>query len=195
MRHAYFWRFADFAIDVDNKILIKILLTCSRKICLVYWNAASSAEWLLAGISAGIEAAFHSAKEVVDGNHETDDGVFVLLARNANDLNRYMMLKTIRYLWSSDWRISFNCYSYWSSFAIRGRARKSFSLNSKHESSFYGNLRIGRLALISKVKIEYNLVRYMWCADEHGAGATFNGLKSTLTFYKFLAHPTDTHLT
>jgi len=47
-------------------------------------------------MSAGIEAAVHSANEVVDGNYETDDWGFILVdARNAfNKLNRYTMLWT-----------------------------------------------------------------------------------------------------
>ena len=51
-------------------------------------------ENLSGGMSAGIEAAVHSANEVVDGNYETDDLGFILVdARNAfNELNRYTML-------------------------------------------------------------------------------------------------------
>jgi len=49
---------------------------------------------LSGGMSAGIEAAVHSANEVVDGNYETDACGFILVdARNAfNELNRYTML-------------------------------------------------------------------------------------------------------
>jgi len=49
---------------------------------------------LSGGISADIDAAVHSANEVVDGNYETVNWGFILVdARNAfNELNRYMML-------------------------------------------------------------------------------------------------------
>jgi len=61
------------------------------------------------GMSAGIEAALHSANEVVDGNYETDDWGFILVdARNDfNDLNRYTMLWTVRHLWPSGCRFAF----------------------------------------------------------------------------------------
>ena len=78
---------------------------------------------LSVGMSAGIEVAFHSANEVVDGNYDTDDWGFILVdARNAfNELNRYTMLRTVRHLRPSGCRFAFNCYCCWIPLYIRGR--------------------------------------------------------------------------
>jgi len=68
-----------------RRMFAKCLLAVAGK------NAADECgiDNLSGGMSAGIEAAFHSANEVVDGNYETDDWGFILVdARNAfNELN------------------------------------------------------------------------------------------------------------
>jgi len=60
-------------------------------------------------ILAEIEVAVRSANEILD-NHETDDWGFIVVdTRNAfNELNRYTMLWTVRYLWPSGYIFAFN---------------------------------------------------------------------------------------
>ena len=146
---------------------------------------------LSGGMSAGIEAAVHSANEVVDGNYDTDDWGFILVdARNAfNELNRYTMLWTVRHLWPSGCRFAFNCYCCWTPLFIRGRAGTLFSLFSKTgvtqgcpiSMPLYG---LASLPLIGKLNNECTLDRHQWYADDSAAGATFDNLQKYFDLLK-----------
>ena len=78
---------------------------------------------LCAGLEAGIDGAVHAMRRLWDLNEDDDEWGFLLVdARNAfNELNRIASLWTVRHLWPSGARFTFNCYRHWTMLLVRAK--------------------------------------------------------------------------
>ena len=92
-------------------------------------------EQLCAGLEAGIEGGIHAARQAWTDNEEDEEWGFLLVdARNAfNEGNRSAFLWTIRHLWPSGARFTYNCYKHWTMLVLRGEDGATIVLHSKEE--------------------------------------------------------------
>ena len=139
---------------------------------------------LCAGLEAGIEGAVHSMQQLCD-QHLTEEhwGFLLIDASNGfNELNRHMMLWTIRHEWPAGARFAFNCYKYWSPLVLRGHSGGFSCLFSKEGITqgdplsmvLYG---LALLPLIRHLHSEHPHAAQQWYADDAGVAGSFDALQ------------------
>jgi hypothetical protein len=72
-------------------------------------------------LESGIEGAIHAMQHMWELHKAEEEWGFLLIdARNAfNEMNRTVMLWTVRHEWPSGARFTFNCYKHWGTLVIR----------------------------------------------------------------------------
>jgi hypothetical protein len=114
---------------------------------------------------------------------EEEWGFLLIDARNAfNEMNRTVMLWTVRHEWPSGARFTFNCYKHWGTLVIRNNNGSGTFIYSKEGvtqgdplSMFaYG---VGLLPLIRALKKACPEVVQTWYADDAGAAGKFKAIK------------------
>ena len=96
-------------------------------------NMACQDDQLCVGIKAEIDDAIHGVHALWDENSSTEEWGFLLVdAKNVfNKINRVGMLWTVRHLWPSGARFSFNFYRHWSSLVFRNGNGTASILHSR----------------------------------------------------------------
>ena len=94
------------------------------------------------------------------------------------EINRVVMLWTVRNLWPSGARFFFNCYCHWSLIILwNGNGTTSFMHIMEGLTTAYPTVliksRIGTLPLIKNLKQDIPDVIQPWYADDTGALGTF----------------------
>ena len=149
------------------------------------------ADQLCAGLKAGIDGAVHAMSALWEELRDEEEHGFLLVdARNAfNELNRTRMLWTVRHLWPSGARFTFNCYRHHTALFVRtlqGEAniipsREGVTQGDPLAMIAYG---IAILPLIRELKVELADVTQPWFADDGAGLGTFDGIRK---FFRALA--------
>ncbi len=163
----------------------------AKCVLLVSGNEAKEScgiDQLCAGLESGVEGGIHALQHVWDQHHMEEFWGFLLIdARNAfNELNRTLMLWTVRHEWPSGARFTFNCYKHWSILVIRGNNGTAAFLFSKEGVTqgdpismvVYG---LAVLPLIRRLKQEFPEVEQPWYADDAGAAGNFDAIRRHFT--------------
>ena len=147
-------------------------------------------EQLCAGLEAGIEGGIHAARQAWTDNEEDEEWGFLLVdARNAfNEGNRSAFLWTIRHLWPSGARFTYNCYKHWTMLVLRGEDGAIIILYSKEGVTqgdplamiVYG---VGMLPLTRYLKMKIRELLHLWYADDAAAGGKFDYI---MNYYNLL---------
>jgi hypothetical protein len=137
---------------------------------------------LCAGLKAGIKRGIHTMHLLWDTHSAEEEWGFLLMdAKNAfNKGDQIAMCWTIRHLWPSGARFTFNCYRHWSTLMIPSANGTALFVHSQEgvmqgdpiSMVAYGIL---LLPLIRTLKDEIPEVDQPWYADNAGAGGTFKG--------------------
>jgi hypothetical protein len=145
------------------KVLLLLAGSDAREACGI--------DQLSAGLQAGIEGGIHAIRNLWEQCQAEEEWGFLLVdARNAfNELNRTVMLWTIRHEWPSGARFSFNCYQHWVTLVIQDKGGAAVFLHSREGVTQgdplamvgYG---VGVLPLIRKLKGEFPQVSQPWYA-------------------------------
>jgi hypothetical protein len=159
------------------KCLLHVAGTSAKEACGI--------DQLCAGLESGIEGAIHAMKHQWDIHKAEEDWGFLLIdAKNAfNEMNRTVMLWTVRHEWPAGARFTFNCYKHWGTLMIRNNDGTATFLSSKEGvtqgdplSMFvYG---IGLLPLIRILKVSFPEMDQTWYADDAGTGDSFDPIKA-----------------
>jgi hypothetical protein len=121
---------------------------------------ACGIDQLCAGLEAGIEGGIHAINQLWRefAGHE-DWGFLLVDAKNAfNELNRIVMLWTIRHEWPSCAKFAFNCYRHFVVLVIRSQDGKSTAFIFSKEGVTQGDALamaaygVGLLPLIRRLK-------------------------------------------
>ena len=131
-------------------------------------------------MEAGIEGGIHAARQAWTDNEEDEEWGFLLVdARNAfNEGNRSAFMWTIRHLWPSGARFTYNCYKHWTMLVLRGEDGATIVLHSKEGVTqgdplamiVYG---VGMLPLTRYLKMQIKELLQPWYADDVAAGGKF----------------------
>ena len=97
---------------------------------------------MCAGLKAGIKGGIHAIQQIWDDNNNDDEWGFLLVdAKNAfNELNRTLMLWTVRHLWPSGAKFAFNCYKHHSTLIIRSSKIEDMASISSEEGVTQGDV-------------------------------------------------------
>ena len=147
---------------------------------------AAGVDQLSAGLPAGIEGAIHAAHQAwIDQANAPDFGFLCLDARNAfNEVDRTSMLWTVRHLWPSGARFTFNHYKHWSTVILHDSfAANTISLYSATGVTqgcplamlIYG---LTLLPFIRRLQHEFPTLLHLWYADDGSAAGSFSILKT-----------------
>ena len=142
---------------------------------------ACGKDQLCAGLEAGIDGAVHAMSSLWDYNEDNDEWGFLLVdARNAfNEINRTATLWTVRHLWPSGARFTFNCYRHHSLLLVRAKDGDDGTFLFSKEGVTQGDplamvvYGIGALPLCRTIKDEVPECHQPWYADDVGAGQLF----------------------
>ena len=146
---------------------------------------ACGSDQLCAGLKADIEGAVHAVRAMAAIRPDEEEWGFLLVdAANAfNAGNRTAILWTVRHLWPSGARFSFNCYRHWSSLMIRRddgyeadflMSKEGVTQGDPLSMILYG---IGMLPLTKLLKKEIPDCIQPWYADDAGAGGSFEAIE------------------
>ena len=124
--------------EMWRRLFVKIIL----KVTVLESTMAFQDDQLCAGTKAGIDGAIHEVQALWEENSSMEKWDFLLVdAKNAfNEINQVVMLWTVRHLWSSISRFSFNCYRHWSSLVLRNGNGMASILHSRESVKQGGTL-------------------------------------------------------
>ena len=151
------------------------------------------------GLETGIEGDIYAAKEMwQEMDKEAEVGFTLVDARNAfNEINRIVMLWTVRRIWPSESTFIFNCYKHHNTLTIRGDNRFTCYLHSQ-EGVTQGCLlamvlyALGLIPLIKILKHQIQQLQNTWFADDGAAGGKWEDIKCWYDLLLELGPPVTT---
>ena len=174
-----------------GEIWRRLLAKCVLKVAGGEAKEACGNTQLCAGLEAGIEGAVHAARSLWEENEEEEEWGFLLVdAANAfNACNRIAAMWTVRHLWPSGARFSYNCYRHHALLVVRATdghdgewlvSKEGVTQGDPLSMVIYG---LAMMPLATYLKSAVPNALQTWYADDAAAGGKFDELR---VYFKLL---------